>query len=94
MVMIDGQGLFLMPALADMHVHMIPTDDAVRDLMLFLANGVTTIRIMWGNSKYLEWREKVAAGEVPGPRIFCASPGMDGPPNYWPTAPITTAVLV
>src|SRR6266545_4577155 len=37
---IDGRGRFLLPGLADMHVHLQDSTD----LRLFLANGVTTIR--------------------------------------------------
>src|SRR5262245_4424741 len=35
---IDGRGKFLLPGLADMHVHLL--DDHGGDFLLFLANGV------------------------------------------------------
>ena len=46
-VVIDGSGKYLMPGLADMHVHLEYFDDPAI-LGLFLANGVTTIRNMDG----------------------------------------------
>jgi len=89
-LVIDGEGRYLMPGLADMHVHLLPYEDVKNDLLLFLANGVTTIRVMWGNTAYLNWRQQISDGDLLGPTIYSASPGMDGPPNYWPTDPIAT----
>src|SRR5262249_30385329 len=43
-VVIDGRGRFLIPGLWDMHVHWYDE----RFLPLFLANGVTGVRQMWG----------------------------------------------
>lgn len=70
---IDGRGRYLMPGLADMHAHlsMIDPRDA---LFLFLANGVTTVRIMAGNPRMLRLRGEIEAGSVAGPRLFVASP--------------------
>ncbi|HDY87412.1 MAG TPA: hypothetical protein ENH82_04760 [bacterium] len=41
---IDGGGQYLMPGLSDMHVHI--TNE--KDLLLFVAHGVTTVQNMWG----------------------------------------------
>ena len=38
-----------MPGLADMHVHISNEDE----FLLFLANGVTTVRDMWGDEDRL-----------------------------------------
>ncbi len=61
-VQIDGRGKFLMPGLADMHMHIGATGPrhAERIMFLLLANGVTTIR----NVDYLD--SKVAMGLVLG----------------------------
>lgn len=77
---IDGRGTYVMPGLADMHVHLIDS----KDLFLFLANGITTIRIMWGFDDVLTWRDQVAEGITLGPTVYAASPGLDGPPGFWP----------
>jgi hypothetical protein len=41
---IDARGKYLIPGLVDMHVH--ASDE--RFLNLFVANGVTSVRLMWG----------------------------------------------
>ena len=92
---IDGQGAYLMPGLADMHMH-TRADWEDRDiwpihpLNLYLANGVTTIRDFapFGSplNYALLWRDEIAAGNRIGPTIYAsgkllyASP-MDDPAN-------------
>ena len=79
-IRIDGRGRYLMPGLADMHVHLLEEEDFI----LFLANGVTTIRDMWGEYPWsLDWRRRIEEGELLGPRIYAAGPVIDGP---WPGA--------
>jgi imidazolonepropionase-like amidohydrolase len=85
---IDGRGKYLMPGLADMHVHLYPgagtqDDLASQQLQLFLANGVTTIRNMIGKPEHLLLRERVAKGELAGPTIYTAGPPLLG--NNVPT---------
>jgi imidazolonepropionase-like amidohydrolase len=75
---IDGAGAYLMPGLADMHIH--STDNWLSDtawpaspLDLFLANGVTTIRDCGHNGDInlpLRWREEIQAGYLDGPTIY------------------------
>ena len=55
---VDGRGKYLMPGLADMHVHTW----FQADLPLFLAAGVTTVRNMAGSPMHLEWRTKIVTG--------------------------------
>ena len=85
---IDGRGKYLMPGLADMHVHLYPgagapDDLASQQLQLFLANGVTTIRNMIGKPEHLLLRDRVAKGELLGPTIYTAGPPLLG--NNVPT---------
>ncbi|MGE0581342.1 MAG: amidohydrolase family protein [Steroidobacteraceae bacterium] len=68
---IDGHGGFLMPGLADMHVH---SDGDPMSLLLFLANGVTTVRQMSGLPVYLEWAREAAAGKRLAPDIYSTGP--------------------
>lgn len=85
---IDGRGKYLMPGLTDMHVHLLEEED----LVLFLANGVTTIRTMWGEDPWsLDWRRRVNDGELIGPRIYAAGPVVDG---SWPGAERERGVIV
>jgi len=74
---VDGRGKFLIPGLADMHVHADRGDSAVteRELFLYIANGVTTTREMGFAPKgvLLSWRARAATGEVISPRIYVAA---------------------
>lgn len=79
---VDAAGKFLIPGLWDMHVHWY-----IRDTFtLFIANGVTGIREMFGNSDLLRWREDIAKGSLLGPRMIVASPIIDGPQPVWPSS--------
>jgi imidazolonepropionase-like amidohydrolase len=72
---IDGSGKFLIPGLWDMHVHLGDKND----IALFIANGVTGIRLMLGFPENFKWREEISAGEMIGPRMVIASQVADGP---------------
>jgi hypothetical protein len=80
---VDGAGKFLIPGLYDMHVHF--TD--ARSMLLFLADGVTGVRVMWGNPSFglpqgpydFKWREEIEKGQLLGPRMVVASKILDGP---------------
>ncbi len=84
---IDGAGKFLIPGLWDMHVHLV-RDKA---LTLNLANGVTGVRVMWGNPSafgppvpHSKWRKEIEEGTRVGPRMVVASNILDGPKPVWP----------
>jgi imidazolonepropionase-like amidohydrolase len=77
---VDGSGKFLIPGLWDMHVHWYEKDY----LTLFLANGVTGIRLTSGQALHHEWRRQIEAGTLLGPRMVIASEILDGPNPYWP----------
>jgi len=79
-VVIDATGKFLIPGLWDMHVHWYEKDY----LPLFIANGVTGIRIMWGMPMHHEWRKDIEQGSLLGPRTLIASVIVDGPKPVWP----------
>jgi len=73
---IDGTGRFLIPGLADMHVHTFDRDE----LTLFLANGITTVRNLHGIPRHLAWRDSLARGTMLGPRLHTSGPIIDGSP--------------
>lgn len=83
---ISGEGAYLVPGLADMHVHVWDEND----LYLFVANGVTTVRNMFGAPLQLTWRKRIEAGELIGPRIRTAGPIIDGTPPVWPGSTVLT----
>ncbi|CAN5212706.1 amidohydrolase family protein [soil metagenome] len=77
---IAAKDLYLMPGLAEMHAHVPSGDDPSleRVLFLFAANGVTTLRGMLGEPSHLELRDRLAAGQVVGPRLFTSGPSFNG----------------
>jgi len=77
---VKGEGKFLIPGLWDMHVHW--NDE--RYLKLFIANGVTGIRVMWGDPRHFEQRKRIAEGSLLGPRLALAGTIIDGPKPFWP----------
>jgi imidazolonepropionase-like amidohydrolase len=79
---VEGAGRFLAPGLSDLHVHLERLPDP-RLLALFLAHGVTTVRNMDGRPFVLEWRRKIEAGGLLGPRIVTAGQILEGPEPFW-----------
>jgi len=78
-VIVQGNGRYLMPGLADMHVHAWK-----EDLATYVANGVTTIRIMHGEPHILDWKQRIEDGTLLGPSIYSTSPTIDGPTDEYP----------
>lgn len=76
---IDGTGKTLMPGLADMHVHYFSEGEGP----LYLANGVTSVRNMWGTAETLRMADRVAQGTSVGPNIYTSGPLMDGADPVW-----------
>jgi imidazolonepropionase-like amidohydrolase len=81
-VVVDMQGGFLMPGLAEMHAHVPAPEqgERYRDDVLFLwvANGITTARGMLGHPDHLELRRALQAHEVLGPRLITSGPSFNG----------------
>jgi imidazolonepropionase-like amidohydrolase len=77
---IEATGKFLIPGLWDMHVH----PHGPQDASLFIANGITGIRIMWGTPEDFRSRTEREAGKLLAPHMQIASPIIDGPRPYWP----------
>jgi imidazolonepropionase-like amidohydrolase len=76
---VDGRGKFVVPGFIDSHVHGSGQEEI--DPPLFLVNGVTTVRDMNGQALLYEWRDRVAAGTLFGPRSVVASSIVDGTPS-------------
>jgi hypothetical protein len=81
-VQVDGRGRYLMPGLGDMHTH-VPNQDnygqSIHRLLSYLANGVTTVRIL-GPIHPSHW-PRILTGvepmtmrnrpvEIPSPRLY------------------------
>jgi imidazolonepropionase-like amidohydrolase len=103
---IDATGRYLIPAFCDMHVHllgeawniMMPSEGqlAGKDipfesfLFPYVANGVTTVQELFAKPEQIGLRQRIARGELLGPRIILAQT-LDGPKKAWPP-PLTTWV--
>jgi len=85
-VRIDGRGKYLMPGLAEMHAHIMGAgaqgnaDEAMNKdiLLLYLANGITSIRAMLGTPNQLVLRERINRGDVLGPTMWVGAPSING----------------
>ena len=92
---IDGSGQYVMPGLINMHVHL---GDNPNDLLLYLVNGITTIRNMWGYERFklghyffgtrvfdhLKLKKDIEDGLAEGPNIYTAGPLLDGENPFFP----------
>ncbi|KAA5541601.1 amidohydrolase family protein [Adhaeribacter rhizoryzae] len=79
--LVEAKGKYLMPGLAEMHAHVPPVDnlEPMKEvLMLFAANGITTIRGMLGHPRHLELRSKINSGEILGPHFYTTGPSFSG----------------
>ena len=75
---IDAHGGFLIPGLWDMHVHI----QDLEDLPLYVANGVTGVRLMFGSKHTPSLRAKIASAPV-APQVIFGSAIVDGDPPVW-----------
>lgn len=96
---IDARGRFLIPALADMHVHVegesweallsLEAKAASKTLPFedflfpYVANGVTAVQVLSGTHELLPVRGQIAEGELIAPRLILARM-IDGPDKAWP----------
>jgi Amidohydrolase family len=100
---IAGAGRYLVPGLIDMHVHMVrrPLDSDTevwrfpnyRELnerfgLLFVANGVTSVRQLHAHPVGDELRARNTDDSWLGPAIYSTGPITDGDPPMWPIARI------
>jgi len=64
-----------------MHGHVPQTEDLEpmkEVMMLFAANGITTVRGMLGHAKHLELRDKIRSGEIFAPHFWTTGPSFNG----------------
>ncbi|MFI7676646.1 amidohydrolase family protein [Actinophytocola sp. NPDC049390] len=80
---VDLRGRFVIPGLADMHTH---AQAEGIDNGLYVANGVTTVREMAGSPLARDWRDRIEAGTLLGPRYTVGSRLIDGAPSIWDPA--------
>lgn len=76
---IDARGKFILPGLVDMHVHFVGEPEGI----MYLANGVTTVRNMSGSLDVIRLVQIFADGVSPGPTIYTSGPMIDGRDPVW-----------
>lgn len=81
--LVNGAGKYLIPGLWDMHVHGTRFDAT---FPLYLANGVTGVREMFGPPDGNKFRADLAARKIDAPHLYLGSPIIDGKPVFWPRA--------
>ena len=79
---IEGDGLYLLPGLTEMHAH-LPSPrqsdvDIKNQLFLYVANGVTTVRSMQGDPSHFGLRDQIERGLLVGPRAYLGSIAISG----------------
>ncbi|HYL63896.1 MAG TPA: amidohydrolase family protein [Candidatus Methylomirabilis sp.] len=94
---LDATGRFLIPGLADMHVHLTgagePTGSREFILPLLVANGITTVRDMGGKVEFLkQLRSEISGGHRLGPQVLFTGPYLDGDPqSFLPSIVVKSA---
>jgi imidazolonepropionase-like amidohydrolase len=82
---VDASGTWTIPGLIDSHIHAALT--GFESMPVFLACGVTTVRDVGGPLDVVtSIRDRLAAGEAPGPRFVFCGPLIDGEPASFPSA--------
>ncbi len=77
---VNGAGKYVIPALGEMHGHLAGANAQMNERILALnvIHGVLTVRSMLGHPAQLTLRDRVARGEVLGPRIYTSGPSANG----------------
>lgn len=70
----DGENKYLTPGLIDMHVHVWDK----YELGLYLSNGVTAIRNLWGLPMHLRIKEEIKNNKIVSPAFFTTGPKLTG----------------
>ena len=82
---VDATGKYLIPGLWDMHVHTLWRDWFETFFPMFIANGITSVRDMYGDLERLtQLRNEQALGKLLAPRVVASGPIVDGPEPVWP----------
>lgn len=72
---IDLKGKYIMPSLADAHVHLPENEEELQRMFdLNLINGVTKLRSMRGDWKHKEWQNKFNTINSIYPKLYLSAP--------------------
>ena len=79
---LHGNGYYLMPGLADMHIHLdsyVGARPNFADAPLYLSYGITTVLNLRGLPEHLEWRRRIQDGELLAPTLYTAGEFINEP---------------
>lgn len=83
---LDGTGKYMMPSLADAHVHFPKEESELERMMaLYLISGVTKLRSMRGDWKHVEWRKKHNADGSVNPKLYLSPPPISRSYEFTPS---------
>jgi hypothetical protein len=80
---IEGHGRYLMPGLADVHVHLEGREN-FGDAPLFLAYGITTVMNLRGRPEILQWKQEIAEGKLLAPNLYSSGEFINEPRERTP----------
>ena len=83
---------WLLPGFMDLHFHInnLEEQEALSTLLKF---GITTFRNTAATPEFgIELRDKIASGEIKGPRMFTSGPLIDITGGFWSNSPGATGV--
>jgi imidazolonepropionase-like amidohydrolase len=89
---INLDGKWLLPGFMDLHFH-INNQEQQEALTTLLQFGITTFRITAAAPEFgIELRDKIASGEVKGPRMFTCGKLIDITGGFWSDSPSAAGV--
>jgi imidazolonepropionase-like amidohydrolase len=89
---INLEGKWLLPGFMDLHFH-INNQEQQEALNTLLQFGITTFRITAAAPEFgIELRDKIASGEVKGPRMFTCGKLIDITGGFWSDSPSAIGV--
>lgn len=74
---VNGEGKYLMPGLADMHVHLPDGSEPITKQQVYdyyLQSGVTALRSMRGENWHPKHRDSIAKGLIVAPMLYISYP--------------------
>ena len=71
---IEASGRYLIPGLADMHIHLWDESANRRMMSLYVVNGVTTVLNLDGRPEHLRLRRQIESGALLAPRLYSSGP--------------------
>lgn len=90
---VDLEGRWVLPGFMDLHLHINNKEHQDEVLSTLLQFGITTFRNTAASPEFgVELRDKIAAGEIEGPRMFTCGRLIDITGGFWSDSPSSVGV--